>query len=404
METLVELERAWELILAHAEPLGVETVPLAEAYRRVLAEDVAARQPLPPFARSPLDGYAYSAASGDKAPLQLRVIAEIPAGTWWPGEVKAGEAVRIFTGAPLPNGVNAVVRQEDTEAEGDLVTVKVPVAPGANHVAAGDEVAAGDSLLAAGARLTPTMIGLLAASGVDHVKVYRRPVVACFSTGSELAEVGSPLAPGKIYNSNSYTLRGLLQELGCAVQAAPVVPDDLGTTVEFLRAYADADVIISTGGASVGEYDLVRQALVMAGYELIFWRVDIKPGTPVAVARKGKQLAFSLSGNPAAAMVSFELLVRPALRKYAGRTVCLDEEFSVRIAGEFPKPGRQRRFLRAKAIWRDGEIWADLESAQGSGILRSMVGSNILVDVPAGHGPVRPGELLKARWIGDWEA
>lgn len=400
----LELEEAVARILAAATRVEPEEVMLEEAYGRILAEDVYSPMAHPPFARSPLDGYAYLAeAAANSGPLKLKVVSEIPAGVWPERVLTSGEAARIFTGAPLPQGANCVVRQEDTRVAGEHVIVERPVSAGDNVVPLGDEVKEGNPLLPGGDRLTPPAVGLLAALGIAKVKVLRKPRVGLFSTGSELAEVGEPLAPGKIYNSNSYTLRGLIQELGCEVVPWPLVPDRLDETVKALQMLEDVDVVITTGGASVGDYDLMPQALERFGCEILFWKIKMKPGTPACVGRKDKRLYFALSGNPAAAMVTFELLARPALRKYAGLTRPVGDRFSVKLAGAFAKNSKQRRFLRARAVMREGMIWADPGAAQGSGILKSMIGSQLLVDVPGGHGAVSEGETLEAYWIGEWE-
>lgn len=403
MKIMIELEEALELVLTRIQPVETEYISISAANRHVLAQDVISKIPMPPFARSPLDGYAYSAKEGDPCPLQLKVVSEIPAGSFSERIINSGEAAKIFTGAPIPPGANCVVRMEDTELAGDKVTISRPVLPGLNIVHRGEEIQEGDLLLKHGFYLTPPAIGLMAAVGVNQVKVYRRPRVGLLSTGSELMDVGQPLNPGKIYNSNSYTLRGMLQDAGCEVQVIPIVHDQMGDTLEALEKVAGADVIISTGGASVGDYDIMRHALAQFGCDMLFWKLNLKPGTPASVGQKGKQFFFSLSGNPAAAVVTFELLVRPALRKLAGHSVSQEEEFLVKMASSFRKAGKQRRFLRAQAVFKDGEIWADLAPAQGSGILRSMIGSHLLVDVPANHGPVEVGEHLRARWIANWE-
>lgn len=399
---MIELEEAMELILTRIQPVETEFVSITDAYGCVLAQDVTSNMDMPPFARSPLDGYAYLAAEADPQPLQLKIVSEIPAGTWSEREIFSGEAAKIFTGAPIPPGANCVVRMEDTESELDKVTILRPVLPGSNVVPRGEEIEEGDILLRRGFYLTPPAIGLLAAVGCDQVNVYRRPRVGLLSTGSELMDVGQPLLPSKIYNSNSYTLRGMLQEAGCDVSVIPIVSDQIEDTLEALERVSDTDVVISTGGASVGDYDIMRHALAQYGCEMLFWKINIKPGTPASVGQKDKKFFFSLSGNPAAAMVTFELLVRPALRKLAGRSMIEEEKFLVKMASGFGKKGKQRRFLRAQAVFKDGEIWADLAPAQGSGILRSMIGSHLLVDVPANHGAVEPGELLMAEWIADW--
>jgi len=314
-----------------------------------------------------------------------------------------GEAAKIFTGAPIPPGANCVVRMEDTEQVGDKVTILYPVLPDSNIIPRGEEINEGDLLLRQGFLLTPPAIGLLAAVGLDQVTVYQRPHVGLLSTGAELMEVGQPLLPAKIYNSNSYTLGGILREAGCEVSVIPIVSDRIDETVEVLEMLEETDMVIATGGASVGDYDIMRHSLAQFGCEMLFWKLNLKPGTPASVGFKGKKSFFSLSGNPAAAMVTYELLVRPALRKLTGRTTATEEKFEVKMASGFGKTGKQRRFLRAQAVFRNGEIWADPAPAQGSGILRSMIGSHLLVDVPANHGSVEPGEHLMASWIADWE-
>ncbi|HVJ48161.1 gephyrin-like molybdotransferase Glp [Desulfitobacterium sp.] len=398
METMISLERAWELVSQKIHPMATEKVHLSEAYHRILAVSVTSPIAMPPFDRSPLDGYAYVASKADPTPLPLREVSEIPAGTYPVRELGQGECAKIFTGAPIPVGANCVVRMEDTESHDDQVLIHRPVSAGANIVHQGEEIQKGEIVLISGTVLNPPSVGLLAALGVEEVTVYRRPRIGLLSTGSELMEVGQALQPGKIYNSNTYTLRGLLMEVGCDVKVASFVPDRLPETIATLKSLQDMDAVVTTGGASAGDYDLIREALIGIDCELLFWKVNFKPGTPVAVGIKGNQLYFSLSGNPAAAMITYELLVRPALKKMSGRR---DEEevFPVKMAGSFGKSGKQRRFLRARAVFREGEIWADPNYAQGSGVLRSMIGSNLLVDVPGGHGPVQEGETLCAHWI-----
>lgn len=403
MLTNVILEKAQELILDQVRAVKSEEVSLGEAYGRVLAEDITAPMAHPPFARSPLDGFAYRAEAMNQAPLRLKVVSEIPAGTWPEREINTGEAAKILTGAPIPIGANCVVRAEDTEKDGEEVIIQYPVLPGSNIVPQGDEFKPGDFLLKKGKKLSPPAVGLLAAMGFSSVKVYRRPRVGLFSTGSELLEAGQPLVPGKIYNSNSYTLRGLIEEAGCEVVHLPFVTDRLPETIQALRSLENVEAVITTGGASAGDYDLMPRALQDYGCSLLFWKLKMKPGTPACVGLKDNRLYFALSGNPAAAMVTFELLARPALRKYSGLTKWENKKILVKLAGDFSKGGKQRRFLRAKALIQDGKLWADPGAPQGSGILKSMIGSQLLIDVPAGHGEVHLGDELEAHWIGEWE-
>jgi molybdopterin molybdotransferase len=398
METMISLERALDIVTTQIKTVGSERVRLVEAYQRVLAEDVYSPMAMPPFDRSPLDGFTYRAGDLDPVPLTLNVVSEIPAGTWSERELSVGECARIFTGAPIPPGANCVVRQEDTEQAGEVVMIHKPVLPGSNVVKKAEEIEIGEVVLRKGDFLSPAAIGVLAALGIEEVLVYRRPIVGILSTGSELMNVGEPLPPGKIYNSNTYTLQGILQEAGCDVKVASFVADDLEETIQALKLFEETDIVVTTGGASVGEYDLIRDAMIGFGCELLFWKVNLKPGTPAAVGLKEDKLFFALSGNPAAAMITFELLVRPALNKLKG-LINQEQFFPVRMVSGFGKSGKQRRFLRARAVLKNGEIWADPNYAQGSGVLRSMIGSNLLVEVPAGHGPVQPGETLQARWI-----
>ncbi|MDA8228603.1 MAG: molybdopterin molybdotransferase MoeA [Desulfitobacterium hafniense] len=402
MEKMIELERAQELTLAHVIPTVTEVVPLAKAYQRIIAKPVHSLISMPPFDRSPLDGFAYRANTLDSVPLTLKIISEIPAGSYSDREIGLGECAKIFTGAPVPPGANCVVRFEDTELVEDTVIIKRTVLPGTNVVRKGEEIQAGDEIFPSGTVLTPPAVGLLAAVGVKEVTVYQRPKVGLLSTGSELLDAGEPLGPGKIYNSNTYTLRGLLELAGYEVKVLPLVKDDLADTIKALQTLEDTDLIIATGGASVGDYDFMPEAMKNHGCNLLFWKVNIKPGTPVAVGVKEGKLYFSLSGNPAAAMMTFELLVRPALRKLAGYTSFLPKELPVKVKGEFPKGGTQRRFLRAKAIFKESEVWAEPTAHQSSGILRSMVGSNLLIDIPKSHGPVRQGEIFRGILI-NWE-
>ncbi len=397
----IELEEALELVLSRIQPVETESVPLTNAYKRVLAMDVSSPIDMPPFARSPLDGYAYLAGADEHQPLLLNVVSEIPAGTAPERVIAPGEAAKIFTGAPIPPGANCVVRLEDAEQVGDQVTILKPVLPDSNIIDKGEEIKDGDLLLKKGFLLTPAAIGLLAAVGRDQVTVYRRPRVGLLSSGSELMELGQPLRPAKIYNSNSYALHGMLQEAGCEVTVIPIVTDQIDQTLKVLEMLANTDLVVATGGASVGDYDIMRHALAQFGCEMLFWKLNLKPGSPISVGQKGKQFFFSLSGNPAAAMVTFELVVRPALRKLAGYTIIEAERFLVKMVNGLEKKRKQRRFLRAKPVFKNGEIWADLAQAQELGILRSMIGSHLLVDVPANHGPVEPGDILRACWIAD---
>jgi len=385
---MLSVEEALGHLLERARPLAErERVPLAAALGRVTARPLVAARDVPGHASSSMDGYAV--VSGDllaATPVPLRVVARVAAGAVPTRAIGPGEAARIFTGAPLPPGADAVVMQEDCHASGDTVVVRGPVSPGQHVRPRGNNVAAGEQVLAAGIRLRPQALGIAAALGQAELEAVRRLRVAVFSSGDELVEPGRALAPGCIYNSNRYTLHGLLAGLGCEAIDLGIVEDRLEATERALASAAErADVIVSSGGVSVGEEDHVRRALERRG-RLELWRVAVKPGKPLAYGRIGSADFLGLPGNPVSTFVTFCLFVRPFILRRQGAEAVLPSPVPVRAGFEWPEPMRRREYVRARVTADDeGELWATLHPRQGSDVLASTVWAHGLVEIREGR-------------------
>lgn len=391
---MLTVEEALERILARVRPLAAERVDARLALGRVLAEPVVSRRELPPWPNASMDGYAVRAADTARAPVRLLVVGRVAAGAVPARPVGPGEAMRIFTGAPLPEGADAVVPQEEVERAGEHVLVRAPVSPGAAVRPRGEDVRVGDRVLEPGRVLGPAELGLLAALGHSPVLVHRRPRVAVLSTGDELADFGREPGPGQIPNTNTYALLAQAQAAGAEAVSLGVAPDRLDAIEERLRWGAAADVLVSSAGVSVGEFDLVREALVRAGAELHLWQVAMRPGKPITFGTLGPRLVFGLPGNPVSAMVTFELFVRPVLLRLSGRTDLHRPRVRARAAEPIPNPGRRRGYLRVQLAREGDELVARLTGDQGSAILRSMVLADGLAVVP-GDTTVAKGEPVE---------
>ncbi|MCI8513457.1 MAG: molybdopterin molybdotransferase MoeA [Lachnospiraceae bacterium] len=393
----VSVEEAVGRILDAVSPIErILELPLLECVGRVLAEDRYAGIDNPPFDRAPVDGYACRAFDTKEAskakPVVLKVLREIDAGGYFEGTVGPGEAVRIMTGAPIPSGCDVCIRQEDTDYGEEFVRVYEEYAAYQNYCYAGEDFKKGQLMVKAGSRLTYVEIAVLASMGAETLPVYDKPAVALFTTGDEIVMPGKPLRPGKIYNSNLPGLAARMQELGFRPILAKQIGDEGAAVAEEIRnALAIADVVITTGGVSVGKKDILHDALPLLQAERKFWGVAMKPGTPVIFSvYKGKPI-ISLSGNPFGALTNFELLIRPMLAK-----LCRDESLiPVRreavMAAEFGKASHGRRFIRA--IYREGRVYLP-EGLHSSGVLASMRGCNCLVDIVPGTECLKPGDKV----------
>jgi molybdopterin molybdotransferase len=395
------LDEALTRILSGISPVdGYERVSTRDALDRVLDEAIRSTVNVPAHTNSAMDGYALACAQlpaeGERG---FQVIGTALAGRPFQGTAGAGECVRITTGAPLPAGTDTVVMQEKVRREGDQAFIGGGERPGQNVRPAGEDLKAGDIALAPGQRLSPAHLGLIASLGISEVRVKRRPRVAFFSTGDELASIGEPLGPGQIYDSNRYTLFGMLRRLNVEVLDLGVVRDDREDLEHaLLMAAAHADVIVTSGGVSVGEADFVTEALERVG-QVEFWTVAIKPGRPITYGQIGNALLFGLPGNPVSAMVTFYQLVQPALRQLMGLSqletpVLITAVCESRIK---KKPGR-REFQRG-VFWRnaDGGYRVSTTGHQGSGVLRSMAGANCFIVLAEESGTLEPGAEVEVQ-------
>ena len=401
MRKEIEVAEAIGLLLGVPAQLDTEPVLIGEALGRVAAEAVRADIPFPPFDRSPFDGYALRgedvADASRERPVTLSVRQEIPAGYTPKEAVTAGFAAKIMTGAPIPSGADAVVKFEDTEFTEDKVTLFAPATPGSNIVLAGEDIPAGEMVLPQGAAIRPAAMGLLAAQGLKHVTVYKRPLVSVINTGSELAELGSPLPPGMIYNSSKFALQGYLAQMGADFRDGGIVGDDGGAIAARVRAeLAMSDMVITTGGASVGDYDFAVAAAEHAGADILFWKVRMRPGGSLLAYVLGGKLVLALSGNPGAAVLGLLLLGLPYIKKLRGLSDAMPEECTVRLANEIKKGSPKKRMMRGFLRVEGGEALFVENAGQGGGDISSLVGCDLLAEIPEGSPPLPAGALVKA--------
>ncbi|MBC5731591.1 molybdopterin molybdotransferase MoeA [Pseudoflavonifractor hominis] len=396
MRTRIELEEARALMAESVRPLGVEQVSRQEALGRTLAEDVTAPLDQPPFDRSPLDGYALRSAdltgASPEHPVSLRVVETVYAGGVPSRALGPGEAIRIMTGAMLPRGCDCVLQHERTDNGLEQVQIYAALSPHDNYCDRGEDYRTGEVLLPAGTVVDAAAVGVLASAGLSSVPVRRRPVVRVLSTGDEVVSPDlHPLPAGKIYGSNQELLTARLRELGVSDVKGLLIGDDPREVADTMaQLLGECDLLITTGGVSAGDKDIFHEALPLLGAERVFWKVNLKPGTPAMYSLWQGQPILSLSGNPFAAAATFELLARPLLAALTG-----ESRFSLRsrtavVEGSFPKASPGRRFLRG--FYQEGRV--SLTGKNDSGMLASLVGCNCLVDLPAGSPPVQEGQTV----------
>ena len=394
---MLSFDEAYEKLLGFVRPVReIEQVDTMFAAGRVLAVAQHSTINQPPMDNSGMDGYALRAANVPAAGTRLPVSQRIPAGNVG-HELAPGTAARIFTGAPLPPGADTVVMQELCEHDGDYVIVNTVPRLGEAVRRMGEDIAVGDMILPAGLRLTPQAVALAASVGLAQLPVLRRVKVAVFSTGSELVMPGEPLPPGGIYNSNRFMLRGLLAALGCEVEDFGIVPDRLDATREVLRRAAEGhDLILTSGGVSVGEEDHVKPAVEAEG-SLDMWKIAMKPGKPLAYGHVHGAAFIGLPGNPVSSFVTFLMMVRPFLLATQGVREVAPGSLMLRADFDWPRPDRRREFLRARMNAHGG---VELFANQGSAALNSTVWANGLVDIPADTAVAR-GEPVRFLPYGD---
>jgi molybdopterin molybdotransferase len=371
-----------------------EVVPVTRALARVLADDVQAPFDVPPADNSAVDGYAVGSADIPPAGTrELAVVGDLAAGAIFEGALGPGQALRIMTGAPMPVGADTVYPQEVVERTGERVRVGA-FDKGVNVRMRGEDVEAGGVVIERGTVLRPQDIGLVTSLGIWQLVLHRRPRVALLSTGDEVAEPGTPRRPGQIYDANRFTLRGSIQQCGGEVLDLGIVPDEHATLSARLReAAAMADVVVTSGGVSVGAYDLVKTVLGELG-TIDFWQVAMQPGRPLAFGRLGDTTFFGLPGNPVASLLAFMLFVRPALWKLAGRRRLTPVTWQARATEPLRKRAGRREFKRGVLAYRDGDWQVRTTGPQGSGILSSMVSGNCLIVLEEERGDVAAGERV----------
>ncbi len=384
---MIDYKDARALVLSALKTRPPESVLLAEALGRSLAREVRARENIPPFTKATMDGYALRAedtqAAGRDNTVELEVTEDLPAGRLSRKFVGPGQAIRIMTGAPLPKGADAMVMVEDTEKSGSRVKVRRAVRPADNTGQAGEDLKKGELVLERGAVIGPAETGLLAAAGLARVPVVRRPKLAVIATGDEIVEPGERKAPGQIRNSNGPALLAMALRAGAEAKYLGIARDRTSSLRVKLARAKGADILVLSGGVSVGDYDLVKDELRRAGVRPVFWQVRIKPGKPVFFGRRGRQLVFGLPGNPTSAMVTFLLFVQPAIGRMLGR-ICPDPREGRAILKEdiVLKPGRTQ-FLRGVLDAEGPVLTVAPYPDQKSGVLRSMARSRVLIVVPA---------------------
>jgi molybdopterin molybdotransferase len=402
---MLELEDARRRLLEAIEPLPIETLPLRGAAGRVLAEELVSPIDLPPFDNSAMDGYAVRsadvAAASASSPITLNLAGQAAAGGVFNGTVQTGFCVRVFTGSMLPAGADAVVMQEDTRVEaGEASNVFIldRVKPWENTRLQGEDVKAGSRLARPGKRLSAGLLALLGAAGIASVPVRRRPVIGLLATGSELVEAGALLSPGKIYESNRLALEPLLTRSGALTRLYPLVPDSLeATRAALTRAFEECDGVVTSGGVSVGELDFVKAAFEQLGGLLDFWKVAIRPGKPFVFGRWREKFLFGLPGNPVSALVTYLLLVRPALWHWQGATSVRPSIAPCILAEPLANRGERRHFMRVR-IDENGQ--ARSAGTQASHALSSLAGADGLVEVPPNQ-TLPAGTMTPVIWFDD---
>ncbi len=391
---LLTLEEAQSRILARIRPLQPESVQTSVAVGRVTAGEVRARVDLPPFPSSAMDGFAVRSLD---LPGTLLVAGEVAAGSPSRRPLVAGETFAISTGGVVPDGADAVVPVEYVVTLDNHVEFPAPVAVGANVRPRGGDVAAGDVVVPAGVRVAAAQLGALAAAGVSEFRCFRRPRVAVLVTGSELATLGAPLAPGQVYEANGVMLAAALAATGADVEQAPAVPDDEAAHREALELGLAADVLVTSGGVSVGEHDLVRGIEAELGVEEVFWRVAIKPGKPLSFGVRGETLVFGLPGNPVSALVGCELFVKPALRALQGLAEPLPRFEPGKLAASLQRNDARDELVRARSrLDRDG-VALEPVTGQESHMIARAAAADALVHVPRGEGVLAAGETVS--WL-----
>ena len=402
---------ARDILLEYAQPVGTENIQLCGSAGRLLAQEIRAAADVPGFDRSPYDGYAFRAqdVAGASAfePVTLSVVDHIAAGDVPHEFISLGTAARIMTGAPVPEGADAIVPYESTKFTDTEVQIFAAAGEGQNIVRRGEDVKEGQLLAQPGIRIDDGLAGTMAAQGIFEPVVYRKPVIGIISTGDELIDEGESLSPGKIFNTNRYSLQAACADLGCGSVYLGLVKDSAEEIAKLIAEGAGeqhrCDAIVLSGGVSAGDIDLTPDAMKMAGAQILIRGLNFKPGMAGAygimekpgAGSPAKLPVMALSGNPAACMTAFRLVCAPVLKKLAGWSDPYPEEVDCELLADFPKASRGMRILRGRKVYRDGKVYFDFSPRQGNAVLSTVSGNDMLAVIPAGSGPLRSGTVLK---------
>lgn len=403
---MLSVEEALKRILADIKPLAITHVPLSEARGLVLAQDIVAQEDIPPFDNSAMDGFALLSKDSKSVagqPPRLRVTGEIAAGYVTSSAVEDGTAMRIMTGAPVPQGADTIIQVELTRSAGPdspWVEVLEEVVPGNNIRPAGEDIQRGQTVLTQGIEIGAWEIGILATLGWVTVPVIRRPRVAILGTGDEVIDIGESLQPGKIRNSNSYLLEAAVREAGAEAHRLGVARDTVESLREKFSEATTYDLILTSGGVSVGDFDLVKKIMQEQG-NIDFWRINMRPGKPVAFGYIGAAPLLGLPGNPVSTAVTFELFGRPLIRKMLGHTQLFKPQIDVIVEDGVSDRAMRRHYVRAHVRWQNGRFIAHTTGNQGSHIMTSLLNANAFVIVPEGGVVIQPGDTAKAMML-DW--
>jgi molybdopterin molybdotransferase len=402
---MISVEKALKIILVNFQPLGLEKINILEARKRVIGEDVFAPHNIPSADNSAMDGYAVrhidTKGATQAKPLQFKIIEDIPAGKVALKKITKGEAARIMTGAVIPEGADSVIRQEDTKKDGNTVIIYASTKKGQNIRFAGEDVRKGELVVKKGSALRPADIGMLAALGKAFITVYQKPRVAIMSTGDELVDIETNPPLGKIINSNSYSLAAQVLECGGTPIMLGISKDKKFDLQEKFQTALHADVIISSGGVSVGDFDFVKDVMGEIGNAMHFWQVAMRPGKPLAFGAIESVPLFGLPGNPVSAMVSFEQFVRPSLLKMQGHKKIFRQTIKAVCAQEIQKSTGFRHFIRAVVKKEKDQYIASVTGDQGSGILKSLVIANALIVMGENKTRIKKGEQVTIQLLDD---
>jgi molybdopterin molybdotransferase len=400
---MITVDEALKTILAKIPFKGLEKIPISQALGRVLMEDIIAKRSNPPMDNSAMDGYALIStdilSATPENPVRLNMIDEVAAGYVAEKTLEKGQAIRIMTGAPIPIGADSVIMQEDTEKDGDHILVKDKTEVEENIRLAGEDVKEGETVIRKGVTITPAHIGMMAVAGKASIFVSQRPLVGILSTGDELVDLDETPTGPCIYNSNGYMLEAQIRSAGGIPCYMGIATDDENDLMEKFESALKCDMVVSSGGVSVGDYDLVKASLKKMGQDMLFWKVSMKPGKPLAFGKINDKPIFGLPGNPVSSYVSFEQFARPAIKKMMGAADLKRKTVQARLTKSIKKKAGRLHFLTSIVSWEDGEPTVTPAQEQGSGILKSTVYANGLLIFPLEESEIAAGETVTVQLL-----